>query len=85
MNAGIVDQGVELMLFGMGTVIVFLGLLVIATTAMSRIVARFFPEPEPLPVPARAPAGTPSDDGQLVAVISAAIQQHRRRGGAPKD
>ena len=40
MSASIVEQGVELMLFGMGTVILFLGLLVLATTLMSRMLAR---------------------------------------------
>ena len=77
MSASIVDQGVELMLFGMGTVILFLGLLVLATTLMSRMLVRYFPEPEP--APARV-AGTPvAGDSELVAVISAAIHQHRNR------
>ncbi len=79
MSASIVEQGVELMLFGMGTVIVFLGLLVLATTTMSRLVSRYFPEPEPAPAPARVAGPTPAADDQLVAVISAAIHQHRNR------
>ena len=83
MNADIVEQGVELMLFGMGTVIVFLGLLVLATTFMSRTVARYFPEPEP--APARPAANAVGNDGELIAVISAAIQQHRRRDSATKE
>ena len=80
MSASIVEQGVELMLFGMGTVIVFLGLLVLATTVMSRLVARYFPEPEPAPAPVRVagPTSAAADD-ELVAVISAAIHQHRSR------
>ena len=45
MQQDIVGQGVELMLYGMGTVVVFLAALVVATTAMSRVVTRFFPEP----------------------------------------
>ena len=79
MSASIVEQGVELMLFGMGTVIVFLGLLVLATLLMSRVLARYFPEPEPAPAPVRVATASAAVDSELIAVISAAIQQHRSR------
>ncbi|MCB1854318.1 MAG: OadG family protein [Halieaceae bacterium] len=82
MQADIVAQGFELMLFGMGTVVLFLTVLVVATTAMSRLMTRYFPDPAAPAVPARqtlreqpSPAVAP----QLVAAISAAIHQHRRR------
>ena len=85
MQGDIVAQGVELMLFGMGTVIVFLALLVVATTTMSRTVARFFPEPEP-PAPSRSPATTlrsaPApvlEDQRLAAAITIAVHRHRKR------
>ena len=71
MSASIVEQGVELMLFGMGTVILFLGLLVLATTLMSRMLARYFPEPEP--------AFKLILSSERVAAISAAILRHRKR------
>ncbi len=83
MQGDIVAQGVELMLFGMGTVVIFLGLLVVATAGMSRFVGRYFPAPEPSAAPSRRPSlpaqATTTDDGELVAVISAAIRQHRQR------
>lgn len=80
MESAIINQGLELMLFGMGTVVVFLSLLVLATTMMSRVVARFFPEPEPQPVaPTTPPTDAAMDDSTLVAVISAAIAHHRRK------
>ena len=69
------------MLFGMGTVVMFLALLVLATSLMSRLVMRYFPEVETDPVPARV-SGKPSaaaGDAQLMAVISAAIHRHRNR------
>jgi oxaloacetate decarboxylase gamma subunit len=78
----IVSQGGELMLYGMGTVVVFLALLVVATTAMSRMIGRFFPDPEtsieksPGPALGRHRSG---DDPHLIAVISAAIHRHRNR------
>lgn len=64
--------GLELMLAGMGTVFVFLTALVIATTLMSRLVQRY----SPAPAPGRS---GPGDDGEVVAAITAAIAQHRRR------
>ena len=68
------------MVYGMGTVVLFLALLVVATTAMSRFLSRYFPEPEAaVTVPAQPVKSPvkPGDDPQLVAVISAAIQRHR--------
>ena len=82
MQGDIVGQGVELMVYGLGTVVVFLVLLIVATNTMSRLVARYFPEPEPeqaVARPARRAAGSPrpENDPQLVAAISAAIHRHR--------
>ncbi|MEH6588717.1 MAG: OadG family protein [Halioglobus sp.] len=82
MQGSIVEQGVELMLFGMGTVVVFLMLLILATNLMSLILQRFFPEPEvPAISPALAPAPAPTpraiDQTRLLAVITAAIHRHR--------
>ncbi len=80
MQGSIVAQGVELMLYGMGTVVLFLALLVLITGAMSRIVGRSFPEPQP-PAPPPRPAAAPratTDDARLVAVISAAVERYRR-------
>ncbi len=65
--------GLELMLVGMGTVFVFLTLLVGATTLMSRIVVRIAP---PTVTPG---TGGPSEE-ELVA-ISAAINLHRTKQG----
>ena len=80
MQGDIVSQGVELMLYGMGTVVMFLALLVVATTLMSRCIIRYFPEPE---APVRQALEKlhgqqgPADDPNLVAAITAAIHQYR--------
>lgn len=82
MQDEIIASGVELMLYGMGTVVVFLALLVVTTSAMSRLLGRYFPEVEPVPATASrpvAPAVAPTQDAQLVAVITAAVHQHRSR------
>jgi oxaloacetate decarboxylase gamma subunit len=76
MQGDIVAQGVELMLYGMGTVVVFLSLLVVITTLMSAILQRYFAEPEPVAV---VPAGESTRDAEVVAAVAAAIHQHRNR------
>ena len=67
MESDILTQGVELMFVGMGTVFVFLTLLVFAMNLMSRLAARFEPAPEP--------SGPSADE---VAAITAAIARHRK-------
>ncbi len=68
MEADLLTQGVELMLVGMGTVFVFLTLLVGATTLMSRVIIRLQPEP---------PGA--EESAEEVAAITAAITRHRRK------
>jgi oxaloacetate decarboxylase gamma subunit len=74
-------EGISLMLFGMGFVIVFLTLLVIATTIMSRLVMRYEPVAAPA-TPAGRGTAAPSASGQpddqtLIAVMTAALQKFR--------
>jgi oxaloacetate decarboxylase gamma subunit len=86
MDNSIVSQGVELMLYGMGTVIVFLGLLIVITSAMSAIVNRYFPEaPVPAAVPAAGRKTGPAvqAETEVVAAITAAVTRHRRRNNKP--
>ncbi|KZX60588.1 oxaloacetate decarboxylase [Halioglobus sp. HI00S01] len=79
MTDDIVGQGVELMVYGMGTVVVFLALLVVITTMMSRLMTRYFPElPAPEPAP-RKPVSAAPAEGEVVAAITAAIHQHRNK------
>lgn len=76
---GILAEGFSLLLFGMGFVVVFLTLLVFATSLMSRLIVHF--EPAPAPVVAKKPAATPASsihDPALIAVLSAAVKQYRQ-------
>lgn len=73
MDGSLLNQGLTLMLAGMGTVFVFLSLLVGAMTIMSSVTRRF----EPAAAPHGASASGPSEDE--VAAISAAISKHRKR------
>jgi oxaloacetate decarboxylase gamma subunit len=68
MTNSLIDEGLKLMLAGMGTVFVFLTALVIVTTLMSRLVMRFQSKPI---------ASDITDEE--VAAISAAITRHRRK------
>ena len=85
MQDSLMQEGLMLMAFGMGFVFVFLTVLVIATTGMSKLVARWAPVPAkpeaaraPAPAAARAPAPAAQDD-DLMVVISTAVHRYRQR------
>ena len=72
----VVQQGLDLMLYGMGVVFVFLTLLVAVTATMSLIVQRWFPEDDQSRVPRTADT---SIDTRIVAILQAAIDKHRNK------
>lgn len=76
MQDTLLQQGLDITLFGMGIVFTFLLVLVIGTGIMSRIIIRNFPEAE-----TAAPAsGNQLDDSpRLRAIAKAAIKKHRER------
>ena len=67
MQATLLDQGVTLMLVGMGTVLVFLSLLVAMISAMAQLITHLTPAVE---------EGVSDEE---VAAITAAIAQHRNK------
>lgn len=67
MQASLLNQGVTLMLVGMGTVFVFLTVLVMTMTLMASVIKRLAPE---------VIEGASDEE---VAAISAAIAQHRNK------
>ncbi len=82
MQDTLIDQGINLMLFGMGTVFVFLTILVFATTVMSKLVNRFAPVSEQAPnqaEPSQVSNQTSAVDPKIISAIEKAIAQHRRR------
>lgn len=80
MQSTLLDQALELLIFGMGTVFVFLALLVVAVNLMSRLIDTYFPEPAaPEPHTPKIKAVTPAIDDTTLAVIQAAIRQHRAK------
>lgn len=78
MEVDLFQQGVDLMLFGMGTVFAFLVSLVGALTLMSWVIGRFFPEPVQPEVASPTPH-VAAVEPRIQAVIQAAIDKHRRR------
>ena len=76
-------EGLELMLYGMGSVLAFLMLLVLFIRVMSRLIERFAPEHPAQPASGRVAAPVPvrhdMPDGELLAAIQMAIHQHRAR------
>jgi oxaloacetate decarboxylase gamma subunit len=74
--AGILGEGVRLMLAGMGVVFVLLTLLVLAVKGMSRLALAVGP---PVPVPdASGASGVAGNGTELIAAISAAVAAYRR-------
>lgn len=78
MQATLLDQALDLLIFGMGTVFVFLALLVVAVNLMSRFMETYFPDAIVTDAPApKSKPGNDTVDATTLAVIQAAIRQHR--------
>ena len=71
MQDGLLQQGIDLMLLGMGTVFVFLTLLVFCIKIMSKIVLTFFPE-APMPSAPAAQRATSVNIKPLLEQLEAA-------------
>lgn len=81
MESTLMQAGIDLMLYGMGVVIIFLTLLILATGAMSSLVQRYFPfvEPPRAPSPPSVRPGSPTVPTDILRAIQAALDKHRKR------
>lgn len=83
MQNTLMQQGVDLLIYGMGTVLVFLTLLVIATAIMSRLMQRYFPDPvvaeSTRPHSAVGAGAEVEVEPPLRSAIEKAIKLHRER------
>jgi oxaloacetate decarboxylase (Na+ extruding) subunit gamma len=78
MEVTIISQGLDLMLYGMGTVFAFLTLLVGITHAMSASVNKWASADAEAVSDHKSPVIT-SVDSTIVTAIQAALDQHRGR------
>jgi len=74
METNLVIEGFKFMGLGMGTVFLFLIIMIGAMNLMSTIIHKFFPEPL---ASAEAPAAK-QDNKKVIAAITAAISHHRQ-------
>ena len=65
------------MLLGMGTVFVFLIVMIVCMNIMSAIIHKFFPEPQASATPPSSAPAQQKDNKKVVAAITAAIAHHR--------
>lgn len=77
----LLKQGGVIMMLGLGVVFSLLTVLVFAVYGMS-YVAGLIDEPPLTPAVQTGPPAARNDDPDVVAAITAAVHQHRRRTGA---
>lgn len=75
----LLGEGVQLMLIGMGSVFIFLSVLVLTLKLVSALVKRIEPNQPTITIPVRTNPTPVSDQQEIVAVITAAISQYRSR------
>ncbi|GEN29029.1 hypothetical protein HVA01_26750 [Halovibrio variabilis] len=78
-DPGLLQDGLALMALGMGFVFVFLTVLVVSVTLMSKLIGRFQPVPAAVSTDKNThkPAAASSQDDEVMAVISAAVHRYR--------
>ena len=74
METNLVIEGFKFMGLGMGTVFLFLIILIFMMNFMSSIINKFFPEPKPSENTA---VNTQNNHKKVVAAVTAAIKHHR--------
>jgi oxaloacetate decarboxylase gamma subunit len=78
MEQTLIQQGLDLMIYGVSVVFTFLIILVCVTKLMSGFLTRFFPEVEQeTSVTVAAPRGSQVIDPKVIKIIQKAIDQHR--------
>jgi len=74
METNLILEGFKFMGLGMGTVFVFLVIMIVCMNIMSTVIDKFFSEPE---VSATPSVSASNDNKKVVAAITAAIKHHR--------
>lgn len=78
MEANLVIEGFKFMVLGMGTVFLFLIVLIVLMNIMSAFLDKFFPEPKPI-IPSIISSVTKEKNNKnIIAAITAAVIHHRK-------
>jgi oxaloacetate decarboxylase (Na+ extruding) subunit gamma len=75
MDTNLVMEGFKFMALGMGTVFIFLAVLIVLMNVMSVVLHKLFPEPQHS---GESGAKTDSKSNKVIAAITAAITHHRQ-------
>ena len=75
MEVNYIFEGLKIMLLGMGTVFMFLIIMIVMMNIMSTVVHRFFPEPNDTE---NTPSPVQENSAKKIAAITAAIIHHRQ-------
>lgn len=76
METNLIAEGFKFMALGMGTVFLFLIIMIFMMNLMSAVLQRFFPEPSAASLEPKT--STQKDNKKIIAAISAAISHHRQ-------
>lgn len=68
------EKGLFLMVIGMGVTFLFLGILIVSIIGASKLIWKFFPEPEDHVAPARAGTGD-TEIAIAIAAVTARLQK----------
>jgi len=75
MEVNYIFEGLKIMLLGMGTVFMFLIVMIVMMNIMSAVVHRFFPEPNDVE---NTTSAAQINSAKKIAAITAAIIHHRQ-------
>lgn len=78
METNLVLEGLKFMALGMGTVFLFLVIMIGFMILQAKIIRRFFPEPNQGAVPVKTPQQTQQSKNNKVAAIVAAIIEDKK-------
>lgn len=78
METNLIMEGIKFMFLGMGTVFVFLIIMIFSVNLMSLIIHKFFPESETVEETISDAATQQQNNKKIVAAITAAIAHHRQ-------
>jgi len=80
MEVNLVWEGIKFMFLGMTTVLLFLVLMIVLMGYMSKIIQKYFPEPQGVVETASGSTAQNADKKKKIAAITAAIMHHKKIG-----